>query len=295
VIIFRGIISAMSGLNFRAIIFSIVAHLICLGIFYSLNFSMKPTQSISTEPAILSSVITDYQSPILPKPNITKNKSIAFNNFIIPENLEKVESPVIQQKNINDIAKNKDFIPENITLDLFDKENIKFFQSSTKTRHICYVIDSSGSMHGNFAFVRENIINSINSMEADCYFFIIFFGNGRIIQFENNWTRANLSAKNKAKNFIESIKPAGQTNSVSAIKTAIDICAQNNKASTIFFLSDGFGFADNSVDVFGNIKNHIINSKPVVIHTFGFARQNQDEMILEKIAKLTGGYYNLIK
>lgn len=291
----RGKMSVISGLNLRAIILSIAAHLVFLGIFYYLNFSTKPAISANTQPAILSSVITEYKSPILPKPHIAEDKKIVFNKSIIPENLEKIQHPITEPINKNASKENEELIPEHLSLDLFNKETIKFFESSTKTRHICYVIDASGSMLGNFAFVKENIIHSINSMEANCYFFIIFFGNGRIIQFDNGWTRANSSTKNNARNFIESIKPSGQTNSISAIKRAIDICSQAEKSSVIFFLTDGFGFADKSNQIFEGIKSHIINSRPVVINTFGFARGNQDEIILEKIAKLTGGCYNKIK
>ncbi len=170
---------------------------------------------------------------------------------------------------------------------------VEFFGSYTKRRKICYVVDCSGSMHGIFNRVRKELTKSIQTLQQDQYFYIIFFGSGRLFEFGNGkLLRAMQKNKSAAYDFINSIKPAGQTNALMAIERAVKIRdTQGRGPSVIYFLTDGFELTTEAVQEFSNkVTNLQKRFVPMTkINTIGFWSQNNDRKLLQKIAQQSGG------
>jgi hypothetical protein len=175
----------------------------------------------------------------------------------------------------------------------------EFFGCWTDERRICYVVDSSGSMQGLFGQVRERLKDSIAGLQPDQYFYIIFFGDGGLFEFnEGAITRASSAAKAEANDFIDSIKPSGTTNAMEALERAAKMGEiANPSAGTIYFLTDGFELADEVSDrslerLWNLIKRFATGTK---INTIGFWPTENDEKLLEAIARRSGGEFVSVK
>lgn len=174
-------------------------------------------------------------------------------------------------------------------------QGTEFFGARTCERKICYVVDCSGSMRGMLSGVRRKLQRSIASLQQDQYFYIIFFGNGRLFESgEGRMVRATQKAKSAACEFVDSVRPAGQTNALAALERAMQIHdADNLSPSVIYFLTDGFELTTKNRQRFGNqIANLLRRFAPKTkINTIGFWPQDGDRNMLEIIAKQSGGEF----
>ncbi len=171
----------------------------------------------------------------------------------------------------------------------------EFFGSTTNLRKICYVVDASGSMQGRLGMVRRQLKKSIEVLQADQYFYVIFFrGDGLVESGQGQIVRATARAKSKAYEFIDSIRFEGPTNAFSALNRSMSVKDSSGQSvQQIYFLSDGFDFkSGDSTDFSGMIKNMRKRLAPGVrINTIGIWVQRQDERILRSIAANSGGEY----
>ena len=118
---------------------------------------------------------------------------------------------------------------------------VEFFGSWTDRRKVCYLVDCSGSMQGIFGRVRKKLKESIANLQPDQYFYIIFFSSNLSESGEGHLLRATEPAKSAAYDFIDSIRPAGQTNALAALERAVQIRDSSNiSPSVVYFLTDGF-------------------------------------------------------
>lgn len=171
----------------------------------------------------------------------------------------------------------------------------EFFGSTTDLRKICYVVDASGSMQGRLAMVRRQLKQSIAKLEADQYFYVIFFrGDGLVESGQGRLVRASDKAKSAAYKFVDRIRFEGPTNAISAIDRSMRVKdSAGQSVQQIYFLSDGFDYkSGDSIDFAGMIKNKRKRLAPSVrINTIGIWVQRQDEKILRSIASSSGGEY----
>jgi len=294
--------------RFWAFIISAVVHLIVLTAFGFVKFSQAGPADKS-QPAPLASIrrikkLTEG-TLITPKPKMRKP---AENRFAkAPRNLLKTElifdtagparySPPVEGFLTG--APKPDasgpISPDEIVL----PEGIEFFGSFTNQHKVCYLVDCSGSMKGVFSRVRRELTKSIQNLQLDQYFYIIFFGGDRLIEIgDGRMIRATRQAKDAAYGFINSVRPAGRTNALVALEKAVQIRdSAEVSPAVIYFLTDGFELTTQDTHRFlQNVANLLRRFAPTTkINTIGFWTQGDDREMLETIAKQSGGEFIFI-
>ena len=170
---------------------------------------------------------------------------------------------------------------------------VEFFGSVTEGRKICYVVDCSGSMRGAFGRVQKELIESIDSLEADRYFYVIFFASDKLFEYgDGKLIRATPQAKSAVREFIKSVQPLGSTNAMAALERAMQIRDGKGAApAIIYFLTDGFELTNENAYSFADKVLNVRKSfaPATKINTIGFWVQRADGRILERIAKQSGG------
>ncbi len=298
------------SVTFWAWMASIVVHLIVLTAFGAVKFSPCRQQAGAnaqgkprpTPMAKISRIKKLLQAaPIIPKPKIKKSAESRFarrTDKLLPTNrIFGALKPGSQ--NFGDLAKpvhSRSVFSLPGSADL--PHRIEFFGSRTEQRKVCYLVDCSGSMRGIFVQVRKKLKESIGNLQPDQYFYIIFFGGDRLFEFGNDkLLRATQKAKSAAYDFIDSIRPAGQTNALAALERAVQIRDGSGVApSLVYFLTDGFELTTEDVQRFSQkIANLLKRFAPRTrINTIGFWPQSDDRKMLEAIAKQSGGEFVLI-
>jgi hypothetical protein len=176
---------------------------------------------------------------------------------------------------------------------------VGLFGSFSEQRKVCYLVDCSGSMRGVFGRVREELKESIGNLQADEHFYIIFFGGDSLFEFgDGRLVRAGLKARSSAERFIDSVRPAGQTNALAALERAVQIRdGRGEGSSVIYFLTDGFELAKENEGKFlqeaGDLLGRFV---PVaMVNVIGFWPQGGDRKMLQAMAKQGGGEFVLIE
>ena len=292
------------SVTFWAWMASIVAHLIVLTAFGVTRFSQSRAQGPQrlTPTAKVSRVKELIQAPlIISKPKVKKTSAGHFaksTNGLVPVNrnfgvvkpssqsLGSLAKPSVAQSAFS-LASSANFA-----------HSIEFFGSSTEQRKVCYLVDCSGSMLGVFGRVRKKLKESIANLQPDQYFYIIFFGGDRLFEFGNGrLLRATQKAKSTAYDFIDSIRPAGQTNALAAFKRAVQIRdGRKCSPSIVYFLTDGFELTTEDEQRFSQkVANLQRRFAPTTkINTIGFWPQGRDRNLLEAIAEQSGGEFVLV-
>ena len=172
-------------------------------------------------------------------------------------------------------------------------QRIEFFGSSTDERKVCYLVDCSGSMQGIFGRVRKELKESIGKLQPDQYFYIIFFGGGRLFESgEGRLVRATQIAKSAAYYFIDSIKPAGQTNALQAWERAVQVRDGDGASpSLVYFLTDGFEITTEGAQSLNERIAELLGQLPpgTRVNTIGFWPASDDRELLETMARQSGG------
>jgi len=293
------------GPKFWAWVISLLVHLAILTTFGVVKFSKSHTpQSAMAVPSARVIQASALMEPtIMPKPKIKKELpqqvvkepepefSIEgiFDNSLLLSDDEGIARPPETAELTEDIAETPAEAPP---------VEVEFFGSRTDRRKVCYVVDCSGSMWGLFGRVRRELKASIDALEADQFFSIIFFGGDRILEFaDNSVVRATDEAKALAADFIDSVRPGGETDALAALERAAKIRDSAGQGpSVIYFLTDGFDLAVQdqyvfSLKVAGLLKRFAPQTR---MHTIGFWSQDDDRRMLEIIAKQSGGEFVLV-
>ena len=170
---------------------------------------------------------------------------------------------------------------------------IEFFGNYSYDRKVCFVVDCSGSMKGLFGQVVRQLKQTIDGLEPDQSFYIIFFGGNTLHEYgSGKMVRASSGAKEAAIKFALSIKPSGTTDAIRAIKRAMEIKdASGNKPAVIYFLTDCFELdgaaGKNFCKKIDKLRQDI--APKTKINTIGFWTQKNDRPMLDTIANDSGG------
>ncbi len=180
------------------------------------------------------------------------------------------------------------------------RESTQFFGQSTGHRKICYVVDCTGSMFGRFEPVRSQLKESIGSLAADQFFYVIFFQDGdRLLESgQGVFVRASSAEKKKAMDFVDRIRPSGPTNAVGALQRAMQISDSFGQGpELIYFLTDGFDLQESGTQDFAErIENLRKTLAPrAKINTIGFLIEETDVKILQDVAKTGGGQFTRVE
>jgi len=299
------------SVTFWAWAVSIAVHLAVLTIFGVVRFSHSqatveqrpaPTTKISRVEKFIQA------SPVIPKPrvkrlvreNITvRESSTKARERLLPPNPTFNAPQPISQDFSNGILPASPVERDWSSIESANPPNeIEFFGSRTQERKVCYVVDSSGSMQGMFGQVRDNLKKSIEALQPDQYFYIIFFGGKELLEFgDGRLLRATPKAKSAAYSFIDSVQAFGQTNALAALERAVQVRdSSGNGPAVIYFLTDGFELtAENTQKFPQKISNLLREFSPrTKFNVIGFWPVESDRNILETIAEQSGGECVLI-
>ena len=301
----RMVSSGRSGsVTFWAWMTSIAVHLIVLMAFGVVKFSRLETQA-KQRPTPIAQVgqIKKFMqaAPIIPKPRVKKPAKVQFTertNRLLPTNriFDGIKpSPQDLGNFVKPSASQSVFsLPSSEIL----SHRIEFFGSWTNQRKVCYLVDCSGSMQGIFGQVRKKLKESIQNLQPDQYFYIIFFGGDKLFEFgDGRLLRATQKAKSAAYDFIDLVRPGGQTNALAALERAVQI--RDSRAvspSIVYFLTDGFELTTEDTQRFPQkVANLLRRFAPTTrINTIGFWPRSDDRKMLETIARQSGGEFVFI-
>lgn len=296
------------SVTFWAWTVSIAVHLIALTALGVVKFSQSNTQpgNVPIPTAKVSRIRELMQAnSIIPKPKIKKPSLVTSRSQFARKadwepsvnQIFDTAAPSLQNSaNITKFPEQQRVfsLANNVVL----PERIEFFGSRTDQRKVCYVVDCSGSMQGMFGRVRKELAESIQRLQPDQYFYIIFFGDYRLLESgTGQLLRATPENKSNAYDFINSVQPAGRTNALAALERAIQIRDDFGvNPSVIYFLTDGFELTtDDELTFPQTIANLQRRFAPMTkINTIGFWPQPGDRRILEAIARQTGGEFVLV-
>jgi len=288
---------------------SIGVHLIVLTAFGVVRFSRSQAPQERTAPTAQVSRIKRLMqaAPVIPKPKVkrtvrkypvrTSHKPFSASQILDTAPPTSDDSAT----SANSTASHDTFSPPGAWESPPIRPNkIKFFSSTSSQRKVCYLVDCSGSMQGIFARVRKELKQSIGGLQLDQFFYIIFFGADKLFESgDGRMFRATAKQKSAAYDFIDSIRPAGKTNALTALERGLQIRDGSGAApSVIYFLTDGFELTNADLSRGGGPRfaQKIVNlqrrfAPKTVINTIGFWPQNSDRMMLEMIATQTKGQF----
>lgn len=286
------------GITIWAWIISILFHAALLAVFASVDFSKVPIDRIAVSRLTpgRAQLKKNAETPqITPKPKIKK----LFKSTLTPSVTKRPLDLDLRSKIKPSFETDSDRLSDNSDLAISSdvwSQGVEFFGQFTDVRKICYVVDCSGSMHGRLGLVKQQLKTSIASLQPDQFFYIIFFlqGDKLLESGDGLLIRATTKAKVTANEFIDSVTPAGTTDPLNALNRAMQIRDYSqNSCGLIYFLSDGFDLqpegADNFAQQVENLRKNLAPS--TIINTIGFWTQDQDRVILETVAKLSGGQF----
>jgi Mg-chelatase subunit ChlD len=312
----QGTVKKRWGVKVYALIVSVFVHAAALAVFAAVKLSQSaplPLQSITTV-SISQAVNLAERSSVAPKPRVVPANPVVEGRPIVraketaPSNLksrgpEQIPNPSYQSIPSNAIRREPAELP---TANETQTAQAEFFGSTAQGRRICYVVDCSGSMQGLWQRVRGELIESIGRLQPDQYFCVIAFGADSVQESgggkpfdgaQGRMVRASDRAKKDAYSFVDSLRPAGTTNALAAIRSAVQIRDDTNVGPTvIYFLTDGFELGEQDG---AQLAHQIMTmqrsfSPKTQINTIGFWPGEQDRRTLERIAGQSGGEFVVV-
>ncbi|MEX1041421.1 MAG: VWA domain-containing protein [Pirellulaceae bacterium] len=149
---------------------------------------------------------------------------------------------------------------------------------------IMIIADYSGSMSGpRMDFLKQEVIEAIDSMSRETRFQILFFNTGARQFPEPGW-RSPTRDREKVVNWLRQVNSGGGTDPLPAFEAAFKF---SPPPDAVFFMTDGL-FDAGSVDLIRNL--NVKNGGRTKIHTISFIDQSA-EAIMRRIANDSGGKY----
>jgi len=290
------------GVIFLAWAVSIAVHLAALTGLGFVGFSQSEAEQRVVPTAKINQVRKIMQtSRVIPKPKVKKPRQM-----VVAEKEASLLPAGEVFEDLRPISKDWSKLAESsvsmsgfsLSQGAVSRAGVEFFSSFADERKIYYIVDCSGSMQGVFGEVRKQLRESIEKLQLDQYFYIIFFGGGELYEFgDGKLLRATEDIKSAACEFIDSVEPAGQTNSLSAFDRAVRISdGVTDSSAVVYFLTDGFELAtEDELDFSKKLAEVLAKFAPGTrINTIGFWPQSSDCEMLRWIARQSGGEFVLV-
>jgi hypothetical protein len=196
-----------------------------------------------------------------------------------------------------------------------DRPGTSFYGIMTRSKHIVYILDRSGSMNQNDAAggdlrinaAKKELLQSIRSLPEDATFNIIFY-NHEFDVWQKKMTTADKASKSAAVKWIEEIDAVGATNIFDPLEHAFLLAGRGTHdkrygvtLDTIFFLSDGRSNRGRLISADQILKEieRMNELKKVKIHAIGIGSgggsisqdRGHDEHFMRALAEMTDGTY----
>lgn len=179
---------------------------------------------------------------------------------------------------------------------LADPLPVTLFGATAQANETVYVIDRSGSMLDTFDNVRAGLLQSLDRLEASQQFHLMFFGAGAPLAYPlDEPAHATDENKRQAAQFLNTIRPEGQTNPLPALNLAFDVLdkADARQAKVMFILTDGV-LPDND-KVLSLIKARNKGRAVRICTVLIGSRDVSARLLLERVAKENGGRFIAVK
>lgn len=161
-------------------------------------------------------------------------------------------------------------------------------QKIEQLREVVFIIDTSGSMHGNaMDAAKDALYFGMTQLQADDKFNIIEF-NTHAKSLFNKSVSANSNNLNQAIHFIDALKSDGGTNMGPALNLAMKDAIEEKYLKQIIFITDGS--VGNEAQLFKQINNQINNARLFTV-AIGEAPNNY---FMNKAALIGRGTYTNI-
>ena len=165
--------------------------------------------------------------------------------------------------------------------------SVDFFGTSIVGRHICYVVDISGSMAGpRLAAALDELARSIRALPPDRSFYVLFFSGGKLV-LEDRWQRATSGRKRAFTSRFVDIEAQGGTEPRQAIEHAFTKLVP--VPDEIHFMTDG-QIPTDTPRLLLDLNGGRIRT---VVHTYAFG-DSSGGAVLERIAAEHGGQYRFV-
>ncbi len=259
------------------------------------------TASVSARPSITVQMIEKVIEQPVPKP---KPKIVAVAKVekepepeIKPEPKPLVvQEPLAVEPAQEPVEEAEVVLPESAPA----ANEVEFFGQKSIVQRVCYVVDCSGSMYGQMYRVKEQLKESIMDLNSRQEFCVLFFMDGREILMTGSGRLepATVGVKSQALQLIERVRPAGSTDAAHALECAMRLRDRDKIGpEVIYFLTDGFSLDEDGSQLFIEKTERLRKSlaPSTVLHTIGFWPQLRDQIMLETLARNTGGNYTEVK
>lgn len=166
-------------------------------------------------------------------------------------------------------------------------ERSRFFGIEAHARRIAYVVDASGSMHGErFQLACDELQRSIDELDAEQSFFVVFFNSSTFPQPDPAgpafWS-ATEPNREQIERWIDSLHADGGTQPLNALLLCLEL-----EPDIIYLLSDGQIPVEVSHDV------ELANRAAIPIHTVSFYADPSANALLELISTASGGQHRQV-
>ncbi len=163
-------------------------------------------------------------------------------------------------------------------------QGASFMGLHAKGTRFCIIADCSGSMEGPpLKFLKEEVLETINSMPTQARFQLIFFSSRAIPYPQPGWRHPRRDQIELA-NWLQGVQAGGGTYPTPAFELAFRL---NPPPDVIFFMTDGL-FAERVVDEIAKLNRQ--GGRGAQIHTISFM-DTSSESLMRRIANDSGGRY----
>ena len=172
--------------------------------------------------------------------------------------------------------------------DKVGKMTASFFGSKAKGRRFVFVVDNSNSMQrGRFHTAVNELIRTVEQMEADQYFYVIFFSDTAYPLFwpspVSQLVPATRKNKERLQQWLYTVELCLHTRGSDAMQLALSL-----RPDAIYVLGDG-AFTDNTTNQLTAAHN-----RRTPIFTLGMQVPERGKSQLTQIAKANNGTYRLV-
>ena len=172
--------------------------------------------------------------------------------------------------------------------DKVGKMTASFFGSKAKGRRFVFVVDNSNSMQrGRFHTAVNELVKTVEQMEADQYFYVIFFSDTAYPLFwpspVSQLVPATRKNKERLQQWLYTVELCLQTRGSEAMQLALSL-----RPDAIYVLGDG-AFTDKTAQ-----QLTVPHNRRTPIFTLGMQVSDKGKTQLTQIAKANHGTYRLV-
>ena len=172
--------------------------------------------------------------------------------------------------------------------DKVGKMTASFFGSKAKGRRFVFVVDNSNSMQrGRFHTAVNELVKTVEQMEADQYFYVLFFSDTAYPLFwpspGSQLVPATRKNKERLQQWLYTVELCLHTRGSDAMRLALSL-----RPDAIYVLGDG-AFTDDTTNQLTAVHN-----RRTPIFTLGMQVPDKGKSQLTRIAKANNGTYRLV-